>query len=1263
MAEGFSNSHDSGYKHLLEQDFARSKMHSEANFWMETAKGLLPATSDSLNEGLHTGEIWGALGQGAALGVGLSWMTNKFRPAPVRIIGGLINAGMGIKFAWDSGQTVGQLIQLKDKAAGTGNYQNSVYGAQKLAGKFVADGSVGILGAHIGFVGEHGISHAINNWTGKPRLAATVPVGTGELGHFQPTQARSVESSNYFAMSKNDGLSGSDHTIGKGGQAKHSENTQYQDPHEPIEIRDTDGRLRGAYSGNATKAPESNTGHLLSELNRKKGIIQEPDSFAEAGSGEQAKMNRLLSFLLQKEAVKKDVVDRVVGLPLAIEHLQKSPEMIHPTVGELYIKATKKSPEGKPLDVDRLEAIAPIINNLRANEIIAAAEKSPVLGKVFADACLGKHPVDSLVVFTDKNGRLVYKADDKGKSILLHSVMEIFNGDANWKLLSKDDVIHGYAIFERGGNQLLLKCEGAELANLQNCKTWSEFRTATRLRGNKAQFDSRLIKPGLGDDSKCVGGLCPIEDLSWLQARKDGVLSQKPESIPQPKPTAEVVELLNEPGVKLDAIISVPEAMPISQAKDVTASEPTPLSRKEVELQDLIAVNEKLKVKDSQTGEAKPDTPIAKLVREEKGLRDQLAEHAQSELDGVKQGSLNKKQRKEINRRLRQIEIEKDALGVVHEQQASPEVTARTPDVDNLLKPSESTAVPAPESTVSQASESPVVLDQPKWQEYFEIEREARIQGLPEAVIREKLAEWREKHLAEEARVKEATQATVEPQPEQPKVEPQQSETQTQPESASEQPFKKPERAARKTDTEIEVDLRIENKFIADAFKASGRGREGDEVVFFVKGDRGLISLASYPQRNGKPGALSKKDDFYYGRIPVELLKNEVVGWAKVAPKVEEGDYVYRTNPKNPKQKFMEKEVIEAHGLVPRDLRTVAVDNIPKPFNDFGMSKKVFSPAEQTTSASSAESALTVLHKRRDSILKEVDIHLQSLRDGVEEGRLSSSRLDEYKTRLDKIDELIAKEEGQVVGSERTAAKEDTSKVDEPIALEPSVGRSIKLDEMEKLPEKALRTLDSWRNEQDRYQGQYEGTQLSPSEKLYAMRHVAYNLHSRSRELLAQGKVAESEAWAKSLNELVKADKDKQAFDNVDRVKAYSLLGEVSRLRNNINQAYTCLTDAETILKSDPDLENGLLLHSAVLESQTKLHMASNMMAEARKCEARRASIIDELRQVGQDPTTDAGVWKKKTPLMQDGGKFSAERNAKWLGDSLKKLAYFRIRI
>ena len=200
------------------------------------------------------------------------------------------------------------------------------------------------------------------------------------------------------------------------------------------------------------------------------------------------------------------------------------------------------------------------------------------------------------------------------------------------------------------------------------------------------------------------------------------------------------------------------------------------------------------------------------------------------------------------------------------------------------------------------------------------------------------------------------------------------------------------------------------------------------------------------------------------------------------------------------------------------------------------------------------------------------------------------------------------------------------------------------------MPEKALRTLDSWRNEQDRYQGQYEGTQLSPSEKLYAMRHVAYNLHSRSRELLAQGKVAESEAWAKSLNELVKADKDKQAFDNVDRVKAYSLLGEVSRLRNNINQAYTCLTDAETILKSDPDLENGLLLHSAVLESQTK-------------CEARRASIIDELRQVGQDPTTDAGVWKKKTPLMQDGGKFSAERNAKWLGDSLKKLAYFRIRI
>lgn len=163
-------------KHLSDQISILPKLNSEANFWLDTALGVLPAASEAVREDFQNGQAWGALGQGAGVGVALSWMINASRPMPVRLIGTAINAGMALKFAWDSGQMIGKLWQFKDEALNTGNYHKNVEAAKNTVGGYVAEGTIGILGGHAGFLGERGIHFATNKWSSAPRLSVCVPI-------------------------------------------------------------------------------------------------------------------------------------------------------------------------------------------------------------------------------------------------------------------------------------------------------------------------------------------------------------------------------------------------------------------------------------------------------------------------------------------------------------------------------------------------------------------------------------------------------------------------------------------------------------------------------------------------------------------------------------------------------------------------------------------------------------------------------------------------------------------------------------------------------------------------------------------------------------------------------------------------------------------------------------------------------------------------------------------------------------------------------
>jgi|GEM_PF-1186629 len=132
----------------------------EAHSLLATGIFAVPQAMETIQEEFRTGQAWNALAQGACFGIGLSWMINQNRPTPVRLIGAAINTGMGLMFTWDTGQTIGKVWQLKD---------TNKLEAQKIAGRFIADGAIGVLSAPLGFAGEH-VANKLISRTGPKQL-------------------------------------------------------------------------------------------------------------------------------------------------------------------------------------------------------------------------------------------------------------------------------------------------------------------------------------------------------------------------------------------------------------------------------------------------------------------------------------------------------------------------------------------------------------------------------------------------------------------------------------------------------------------------------------------------------------------------------------------------------------------------------------------------------------------------------------------------------------------------------------------------------------------------------------------------------------------------------------------------------------------------------------------------------------------------------------------------------------------------------------
>lgn len=193
MADSFS-SHEIEWK-PSEQNLAHSRLHSDAGFWSDVAKGTLSEAGRSID--FSKAESWHAIGTGAALGIGLKWMCSTVRPTPTRIVGQLITSAIGLSGVAYTGQTLGELSHLKDKALKSGDYASGVSAAQALTGKFLADNVLGAIGGSLGHLSEPHLNSLVHFATRKspsPYAAAMVPAGAGS--------GNVSESPFYMAMSK-----------------------------------------------------------------------------------------------------------------------------------------------------------------------------------------------------------------------------------------------------------------------------------------------------------------------------------------------------------------------------------------------------------------------------------------------------------------------------------------------------------------------------------------------------------------------------------------------------------------------------------------------------------------------------------------------------------------------------------------------------------------------------------------------------------------------------------------------------------------------------------------------------------------------------------------------------------------------------------------------------------------------------------------------------------------------------------------------------
>ncbi len=1339
MAERFSNSHEGDYKHLLEQDFAQSKLHSETNFWADMAQGLLPEAGHSIKEGFQTGEAWNAIGTGVGLAYGLNWMLNAARPLPTRIVGSVINTYLGFEFLKYTFQALNEVDHLKNKATKQGDYSNSVYEAQKLGGKVLADVSLGTIGGLAGHLTEPFAYRGINYLKSKLFIAETVPVGAVIV---RPVNhANSVEESpHYLAM----------------GQSRNNKKNQKYNEQRPFETKPEPKiePTKPVELGSKVE-PKSEmdldpaeTLNLLNEQAVRKGKPAAPETFenlqALRTEGNKETFNAIRTDLADQLGEKwfESPYHRKRGAIFdEVRFLRKSKN--DEELAELLVNNTQNAAE--PHVIEAMFDSVMNANNKFASEILQATKASPLVRDLFLEARSGKYPEDSYVAFTDEKGHLIRYTNDRieGSSrTFSYPLKHIGNGLAEYDLISSD-IVKGAVIFgsPHGGNRPLLGTVGDVPSRLADCGNYKEFFLKSRLDKNLSQFTFETgFKRDLSKGSECKGDVCPVKDLDFLakvKAGREGVLSKPQDMTQQAKPVSDVIESLTKPGNKPDAIVSAPEAMPIKiedmpRSSEKPASVSEPISATKIEPADTQRTATPELVASEQLV-SKHDSKIAKLELEEMALRERLAS----------EDRLSPKQIRDINSRLSKIERRKAAFGAVAKEQ--PPVTASDP-----VKVSEPIEVSEPTKS----------FDNSKYREFLEVEQEARLQGLPEGVygkvsgfepgfkerfdtsrdawfkrreeavrneiereakelglpegvygrysefnpgFKERFDEARGQYFArrvEEARAKEAEQAKIEPQPsqtqahpeqpkpEQAKVEPQPSETEIKPESAGEKTWKKPER---KTDVQLAVDLRLENELLADAFNAAGRGREGDSVVFFVKGDRGVIQRAGQPEGyQGKQRQLMvTKDDFHYGRVPVELLKNEIVGWAKIRPKVDKGNYVEVVNPRNPNQTFLEKEVSHVGGQVPSSLASIATDNIAKPYTDLlKIREKKLSTAKEPGTSGGVNLELAEMYSRRDSIQKQLDNHYQSIREGVDDGRLTSSEVLECKNKLERYEWLIAKEEGragqtspesqfsqrqstETTNAEHEPAKHESTRQQESaldkFAVNPAEPRNIRIEPNEKLTADIMKQLDSWKT-QARPKTRPNDLEPTVNDRLDALVHVAYNVYSRARESLAQSKFADAEAWSMSLLKLLESDKHKERFDTLDSIRAYSLLGEIFRTQKKSSEAENCFKWARILLSDTnirPSTERSLL-EVGVLESYAKLlrsEPAQERIQQARELEVSRAGILEQLKK--DRPTVSAGKWTKTVTSMRDRStaQISMVNNAKWLDRSLQILNWFDIKL
>ncbi len=1233
MTEKFSELQENANEHSVEHNLAQS-LFSDGNFWLDTAKGLLPQASESLQEGVRTGEVWGALGEGAALGIGLSWMTNQLRPAPVRIIGGLINTGILGKFAWDSGQTVGQLLDLKKHAYESGHYRNNVAQAQKLSGKFVADNAVGILGAHIGFVGEHGIHHAMSTWKGKPQLASTVPVGLESSGHPLGNAHDVAESPFYMAMSK----------------ARRNKNAQQRANQSLPETRTEPTKAADSPSKAETKtneidlSPKIETFQLLNEQAVRKGrpadsetfedlsvVKQQRDKEAFNACREKASDDLGAEFFSNTPKEKRGVfLDEVRSL-----RREKNDE----TLAEMLLNSMETSAE--PHIVEARADRALNANKIFAGEILRAAQDAPLVRDLFIEARRGlrdnKYPEDAYVVFVDGNGRLVtYTNNHIAGRTFNYPLKDIGRGVVDFDLIGSD-IVKGAAIFgsPHVGNRPLLGIVGEVPSRLADCGNYKEFFLTSRLDKKLSQFDfktevHRELKslepqvPSVISDvaveakgSSCNDGVCSIE-ASFIENLRAKVLSQK------------------------------------SEAKDIadqaTQAVKTHVPEARVEAEQVATFD-----------------PLAALAKEEKGLLDQLAMHEQARADGIQTGLLNKKERKIIDKRLRSIRNEKSALGAIAEETIS--TVSNAPEVAEPV---------ISEQVVRPTTAEPGSIDA-RAKEYLDIDLEARMQGSPEGIygptmgiepgFKEQLPKNKQEHFAKKAEEASVRQTEHENSATQ-KQETTAHESQTKSESQVETPVEKPQTRQKKFYNKedhdaMEINLRLENELLADAFASASAGsREipGDKLVFFVR-DGNLIKRVNFADAHGNERPMmNTKLDFHFGKVPVESLNNSVIGWARIAPKVRDGEIVYRQNARGGRPQA-DTEVVEVGGEVPGSMRRALEQNKEVSYSDLmRVPGKALSEAE--TGESAAEAILSKLGKERRIVEQKLYDHYRN-----EEGCvLPREEFESLTLRYEKIKDLIAKHERKSAANQAEATDATgSSTILDQLALIPAEPRVVNIEQGEKLTSDITSQLESWKLK-PRARTQPDNKEPNDADKLDALVHVAYNAHSLSKESFAQGKYAQAEAWAMTLYNMVKAADKSERFDVEDKVRVLSWLGEVFRVQNKMNQAENCLKSARLELEKISKAGDARALEASILESYAKLLRAEttqSRLQEARQFEASRRDIIDGLLSEGKDPNAGVDAWNKALISMRDRRtlKVSMENNAKLLDRSLQILNWFGIKL